>query len=136
MSDPTNYHGGHGTRYEVPNRRGFLSVHVLPELIGKPWDKVALAYCHSLRPDCIRVSRSELKTDAWLWRVTVMVDDHGIIREITQEVEVGLPDDCRHGYDLWCTLHGHQKPVPMQIDGRDVYGYTSIPNRNIHGTPE
>ena len=85
-------------------RFGLLDVEMLPLLKGQPWDAVAQAYVHALRPSEVRVSTGLLKSDACLWRVTVMTDDDGLITSITQEVEVALPAGIKHGYALACEL--------------------------------
>jgi hypothetical protein len=89
---------GHG--FIPSTRRGYLSVPVLPNLTGHPWDEITLAYVQGLRPSMVRVVRGEETTDAWLWRVTVYLDDRQLIRSIEQEVEVGLPPGVEHGAAL------------------------------------
>jgi hypothetical protein len=85
-------------------RLGYLSIEVLTFLNGQPWDDVARAFVHALRPSEVRVSTGELKSDAKLWRVTVMVDRESRIIGIDQEVEVVLPDGFPHGHALACEL--------------------------------
>lgn len=85
------YYSSHLVEYESPDSIGFLSVDVLPFLIGKAWNDRALDWVHSLRPSCIRVVRynEAEKCDARNWRVTVRLDAGGKIESIEQEVEVG-----------------------------------------------
>ncbi len=90
----------HMAAYEQPQSRGFQSIEVLPFLKGKKWDEIALAYVNAVRPSCIRVTTGMCTMDGRLWRVTVIVDENGIIKEITQEVEVGLPEGISHGKHL------------------------------------
>jgi hypothetical protein len=85
---------------EAPKRVGFLTVNVLPELVGRQFDEAALGMIHSLRPSIIRVSRGEVLCDAFAWRVTVWVTPDDQIIEVTQEVEVGLPRGVQHGGHL------------------------------------
>lgn len=101
-----DYHSTHMVSYEQPERRGFTVVPVLPFLTGRMWDECALAFVHTLRPSSIRVTPGEEKCDARTWRVTVVVDEHDVIRSIHQEVEVGLPDRWRYGQDAsaWANL--------------------------------
>lgn len=81
---------------------GYLSIEMLTFLKGQPWDDVARAYVHGLRASEVRVSTGELKSNAKLWRVTVMVDAKARITEITQECEVALPAGIEHGHALAC----------------------------------
>jgi hypothetical protein len=79
---------------------GYTSIKVLPFLVGRLWDNVALAYVHALRPSYIRVIEGAETLDAMTWRVTVRLNDDNKIREIEQEVEVWLPDGVEHGHAL------------------------------------
>jgi hypothetical protein len=105
--DPKKYRSNHFVEYETPERRGYTSVEVLPFLKGRKWDSVALGYVHSLRPSGIRVVGDGWCTsDAITWRVTVHVDGD-TIKNIEQEVEVGLPPGVVHGAALNTALkHG------------------------------
>lgn len=76
---------------------GFQSISVLPFLVGKPWNEVALGYVHALRPSHVRVTTGMVQLDAMVWRVTVLIDDSKTIKNITQEVEIGLPDGVSNG---------------------------------------
>lgn len=86
-------------------RFGQTVVCCLPDLEGKPWNKITQAFLRALRPSTVRVLRDGEgeKTDAVPWRVTVRVNE-GRIKQIEQEVEVDLPDGVKHGYDLQCKL--------------------------------
>jgi len=82
------------------NAVGYTRLEVLPFLNGKPWNNLALNYVQSLRPSSLRVSTGMIHCDSCRWRVTVMLEkDERTIKNITQEVEVGLYG-CRHGADL------------------------------------
>lgn len=105
MKTPKDYYSKHMVGYEKPNHIGFLSIKVLEFLNGREWDEVALAYVHSLRPSCIRVTTDCITLDARTWRVTVYVDNKNIITGIEQEVEVGLPDGVAHGEALRHAFH-------------------------------
>lgn len=87
--------------YNAPDCIGFASIKVLEFIYGKPWNKYALCLVHSLRPSYIRVSNGGIQCDARIWRVTVFVDGNNLIRNIIQEVEVGLTDDCDYSSDLF-----------------------------------
>lgn len=89
MKTTEDYKRG-GATYEAPDRRGFMTIEVLPQLTGRMWDEDALNLVHALRPSSIRVSTGEIKCDSRTWRVTVYVDDYDVIMSIEQEVEVGL----------------------------------------------
>lgn len=103
MLKPEDYtgspNGRQGRKYEPPDRRGYTVINVLNFLKGRPWDDVALAYVHALRPSHIRVVIDGTQLDSQPWRVTVYLDDNKI-RAIHQEVEVGLPDGCKNGGGL------------------------------------
>jgi hypothetical protein len=106
---PTDFFTSCSEPYEQPTRLGYTSVDVLPLLTGKPWDEVALAFVHSLRPSCIRVIKHNHAetTDARTWRVTVYLDEKELIESISQEVQVGLPEGVQHGHALSHALkHG------------------------------
>lgn len=104
----TDFYTKHLVAYDRENSfdaRSSIDIAVLDVLTGKPWDDIALAYVHALRPSSIRVTKGEMTLDCNRWRVTVVIDDDNIIKEITQEVEVGLPDGIEHGEHLRIALH-------------------------------
>lgn len=68
---------------------GSTDIEVLPRLKGKPFDNLALAWLHALRPSSIRVSHGTICCDSQRWRVTVWLDDKELITKVTQEVEIG-----------------------------------------------
>jgi len=98
--NPKDFYSHYMVTYnpKVP-KIGWKTIKVLEFLNNKPWDEVALAYVHALRPSSIRVTTGGIYLDARVWRVTVYVDDNDIIQSITQEVEVALPEKVCHG---WC----------------------------------
>lgn len=98
--------GKWGVRYVEPEAQSYTVIDVLPFLRGRPWDEIALAYVHALRPSTIRVNNTDCwKLDARNWRVSVLLAaDDRTIRRITQEVAVGLPDGISCGHDLQCAL--------------------------------
>lgn len=101
MQNPKRFLGTCGVPYEARrNSCGYTSIEVLPFLKGKPWDRIALGFVHALRPSKIRVTQGEVTCDARMWRVTVTVDDSNVIKEITQEVEVALPNGIANGGTL------------------------------------
>ncbi len=89
-----------GFEFEQFERIGYTSLPVLPFLIGHAWDDFALSLVQSLEPSYLRVTYGEVVTDSRSRRVTVVVDMHMIIREISQELCVGLIPGVQHGYDL------------------------------------
>lgn len=95
-----DYRSKHLVDYERPDSISWTSLKVLDFLNGNPWDQVALNYIHSLRPSCIRVTKGETTLDSVPWRVTVYVDDYGIIRHVEQEVEVGCDGGFANAYEL------------------------------------
>ena len=85
---------------------GFTTVAHFPFLNGHELDEVALSFIHALRPSKVRISFGSVKCDACNWRVTIHLysKEDRRIKEITQEVKVGLPDDCENSDDLWLKL--------------------------------
>ncbi len=79
------------------NCLGWSSIDVLQFLWGKPWNEIALGYVHSLRPSAVYVSTGMFTCDTCTWRVKVLIDKDNIIENISQEVEVGLPDGIHYG---------------------------------------
>lgn len=104
MNTPEHYIDKCGKVYEKPNEIGFTCIEVLEFLKGKPYDVVALAYIHSLRPTYIRVTKGWTTLDARTWRVTVYINEDNTIRSIKQEVQVALPDGVEHGEALGVAL--------------------------------
>lgn len=105
---------------------GYISPEVLTHLKGKPFDEIALAYIHSLRPSSIRVSQGWLHSDSRCWRVTVIIDDKNIIKRITQEVEVAMPEGVSNGAAFRAAeKHG--------VDSEQVRWYVSDPENPIRG---
>lgn len=102
-----DYTGRTGSRQGAPfkpfDRLGYTTIQPLMFLHGRPWDEIALGYCHALRPTHIRVVRGGVQLDAQHWRVTVYVrpgnknPEANIIERIEQEVEVGLPEGIEGG---------------------------------------
>jgi hypothetical protein len=92
-------------------RCGWMTIPVLEFLKGRPWNNAALNLVRALRPSCIRVTTGPIKTDACSWRVTVTVDerDKRTIKDIEQEVEVGIVG-CRFGADVADYIEGRTPP--------------------------
>ena len=99
-----DYYGSYDSKFEPFGRRGFTSIEVLSFLKGHPWNDIALAYIHALFPSAIRVTNGDVTADAYLWRVTVTINEKGVIEEISQEVQVGLPEGIANGHELDCAL--------------------------------
>lgn len=98
-----NYISKSGKDFEPSDRYSFLSVEVLPELIGQEWNDVSLAYVSGINPTKIRVTEEEVTCDSQIGRVTVYVENNKI-RKIYQEARVSLPDDVKNGYCLSLAL--------------------------------
>lgn len=96
-----DYINKQGHKYKPESEHfGWTSIKVLPFLTGRPWDVVALAFVHALRPSYIRVIEGAETLDAMTWRITVRLNNNKTIREIEQEVEVWLPDGVVHSHAL------------------------------------
>lgn len=80
--------------------RGYITILVLEELEGRKWDDFTEAFVHTLRPSSVRILHGGSKMDSQLWRVSVNLDENGIIQNISQEVEVGLPEGVENGGEL------------------------------------
>lgn len=95
-----DYYTTHLEKFEKFDCTSSVLIDVLEFLRGRQWDDLVLAYVHALRPSSIRVTTGKIKCDARSWRVTIIIDDNNVIENITQEVEVGLPDGVAHGEAL------------------------------------
>lgn len=104
LNNMKNYYSTHCVDYEPTPNRCYLELDVLPQLKGKLWDELTLALVHSTRPSCIRVTTGRCTLDSVLWRVTVYVDDKGIIRTIRQEVECAPVAPITTGHHLHVAL--------------------------------
>ncbi len=112
------YYTTHLSKFKKFNRSGQTSINVLEFLHGKQWDDIALAYVHALQPSSIRVTHGTTKADSRQWRVTVYIDDDNNIKEITQEVVVGLPEEVAHGEALGVALrYGINSPQNQWYNG-------------------
>jgi len=121
------YYTTHMEMFEPFNSRSYKSITVLDFLNGKPWDDLALAYVHALRPSSIRVTKGTVKCDARTWHVTVYITEDNIIEEISQEAEVGLPDGVEHGEALGVALqYGIDSPQCKWYTGEHD-GYIMTP---------
>lgn len=91
--------GRQGAPYQQPEAICWGDIKVLEFLKGRPWDDLALGFVHALRPSHIRVVDHNrcIQCDAQTWRVTVYLDEAGLIDDIEQEVELGATDKCRNG---------------------------------------
>jgi hypothetical protein len=101
--------------------RGYISIPVLPELIGRPYNALARGLLVAVRPSRVDVSTDGVVlTNSCPWRVTVVTDGPGgPITSVTQEVEVGLPDGVSHGYGFRAALQAtapERKPGAVEAD--------------------
>lgn len=79
---------------------GFTSIEPLPFLHGKKWDEYALAFVLTLNPKYLRVTSGPTTMDSRMGRMTITVDDEGIIQNIDYEVAIGLPEGAECGEDM------------------------------------
>lgn len=101
MKIASDYLNSNRSVFEPFKRVGFTAIDVLPFLKKLPWNDFALGWVHSLRPSSIRIiDDGRIKCDASVWRVTVKLDENGLISSIYQEVELGLPNDVRNGFHM------------------------------------
>ena len=94
--------GCDGDHYEQPAAICWGDIRVLEFLKGRPWDDLALGFVHALRPSKIRVLEHNdcQQCDARIWRVTVYLNEAGLIDYIEQEVELGATDKHRNGHEM------------------------------------
>jgi hypothetical protein len=78
---------------------GYTVIPILPELTGKLWDKKALAFVLAMNPREIRVTTGGRSMDGVTDRITVVVNEDGIIRKIEKEITIALVDEWRYGHD-------------------------------------
>jgi hypothetical protein len=83
-------------------RSGFVVLDVLPQVVGFPLDETVWALVEALQPGEVRVilAGEPTKTDARCWRVTIYLDADERVRQVCQEVMVGLPDAVETGRSL------------------------------------
>jgi hypothetical protein len=92
MLEWARYLSTHGVVYSPPRgwKQSGLSLLILPELVGKPWDNIALSALSAFNPPVIRVTFGEIKTDWWYGRITVYITKPRRITAIMQECLVDL----------------------------------------------
>jgi hypothetical protein len=112
-----------GAEYAEPDRGyGYTVIDVLPELIGLPFDNLALAYLRALRPSTIRVcDDGVLCLDSRSWRVTVHLGPDKRIVKIEQEVEVGY--GAGQYVDMCLAARKRGEELPRRPPG-NVIGHT------------
>lgn len=128
MKDCKYYYTHHMKAFEKFDKIAYKNIEVLSFLKGKPWDALALGYVHALRPSNIRVTTDMITLDASLWRVTVYVDANDIIEDISQEVEIGLPEGVVHGEAMGMALaYGIDSPQCQWHNDDDITSYSMTP---------
>lgn len=122
-----DYFSSHMVEFKPFHSTSSLSLDILPILIGKKWDDLALGIVHSVRPSSIRVVKNGfIKLDIRTWRVTIFLDENDCIERITQECTVGLPDGVEHGRHLRLSLMaGEITPS----EGDSFWYCPNIPNK-------
>lgn len=106
------FKGGRSVAVEKLNKHGWMTLEVVPYLIGRPWNNAALNVVMSLRPSAIRVivADGSQTLDSYSWRVDIYLDSDGrTIRKIMQAVVVGLIG-CRYGADVSSYIEGRVPP--------------------------
>lgn len=120
IDEADKYKTSYARKYEPPSASLCCRtcVDVLHPIWGKPWNNLALAYVHTLRPSSIRVvSNGCITTDFYSWRVTVYLEADGrTIQKVEQEVEVcGI--GINTGSDFRYKLSG--KPLPAEFVAKE-----------------
>ena len=101
---PEDFKVYHHAVPQKENVYSYTTVKVLPELHGKKWDDVSLAFVLSLEPTAIRVTTGMVTLDNCVGRMTVIVNDDEVIQRIDKEVRIPLPEGVENAYDLRCKL--------------------------------
>jgi hypothetical protein len=80
-------------------RLGYVVVEVLTQLKGRLWDSISRSLVESERPTVVRVLNYgvEPSLDSVWWRVTVYLDEGGLISKCEQERKVPLPNHVPDG---------------------------------------
>lgn len=136
------YLGKCGTAFDPDDflRQGSYSVQILPELKGKEWNDAALGFLYGFNPSSIRVTTGLMTMDARDRRITVTVDDDGIIQEIEQEIDVGLPEGVAHGEALYDAVNfgmgseevkWHRNATGYILDGINGVYYAKIDGKLV-----
>lgn len=96
------YFGGYGAPFDKKDFEGtsVMTVKVLPELIGKPLNHIAMGFISALNPLFLRVTTGELSTDSKPGRITVLIGDQMIIKDVSMERVVWLPPGIPTGNQL------------------------------------
>ena len=97
---PEAYRSERGLKFTPWGCTSFITVRVLSELIGKPWNEITLAYVSAVNPSLIRVTSGIVTADAVRGRVTVFLGEDGNIEYVEQEESVSLPPSIANGYEL------------------------------------
>jgi|1185.fasta_scaffold509259_2 hypothetical protein len=92
MKTAKDYFSSHMINFEPFKCSGGCDpIEIVPQLVGRVWDDLALGILHAFNPTSIRVTRGVLKMDGRIGRITVFVTDTGTIERVEQEVEIGIP---------------------------------------------
>lgn len=132
MQSPDIFYGDNYNKVEMGKSYSFTSFQILEFLTGKPWDEVALACCTAFNPSYIRVTDGLVNLDGRVGRITVLIDENTkLIKKITQEVRVELPEKIRSGSALMYAIkYGIDSPqcqwfnddtIEMFSMGEDYY---------------
>lgn len=98
---------------EAPTGTAYMSLKMLPELWGVPWNKITYGLVLSLRPSGVRVIpfMGEEKTDWMHRRVTVHLRLDDTIDYIEQELAFSTYEGTgvQHGHDAKMYLEKHKR---------------------------
>lgn len=114
---------GYGKDFKRDNI-GYTTIQILQFLWGQPWNNLALNFIHAVRPSRIRVIKHNecMHLDAMRWRVTVMLDEKSLIKEINQEVIVGVRGTRLASIDLWKQLEAQKNGTIDNYEQQDKVG--------------
>ena len=106
--------GNNVTLNEKANGSAYMSLKMLPELWGVPWNKITYGLVLALEPSRLRVIpfMGERKTDARHRRVTVQLRLDDTIDYIEQEIVFRTYEGTGvlHGHDAKMYLEKHRTP--------------------------
>lgn len=118
----------------------WASLEIAEQLKGKPMDELAFYILSGFRPSYIRVIPHDGSEhmDGRCWRISVYLDEEGLIKRVTQEMEFRVGDEIGCGSGLLANLaYGKDDPKAVweNLDCESVcYGFGQAFKRLRDGT--